>query len=339
MAGCAPMGLAAMQNFHFLHPWWLAALPVFWAFAAWRILRQQRDGGWARVIDPTLLPALRLPGGGGGSPWWLLVAAWTLAVLALAGMTWERDRSVGYHAPSDWILVMDLSPSMAATDVPPDRSTRARYVIADFLNAAQDTRVALVVFAGEAHTVAPLTTDVETVRALLPPLAPNIMPEPGDELAPALDEAGRLIHTAAGSRAQVVVLTDGIVDPARAMESAQRLRSEGATVNVVGIGTQSGAPVPIKDGGFQQGPHGESMLSKLPVDQLRRIAEAGGGRYVAAGDSNALIDELKQQRSYRAREENIESPVQRVQSWHNDGIWLLPILLLSVALIARRGWL
>jgi Ca-activated chloride channel family protein len=81
------------------------------------------------------------------------------------------------------------------------------------------------------------------------------------------------------------------------------------------------------------------MLSKLPIDQLRRIAAAGGGRYIAAGESNALIDELKQERSYRAREENIESPAQRVQSWRNDGIWLLPILLLSVALIARRGWL
>jgi Ca-activated chloride channel family protein len=309
------MGVAAVEHFHFLHPAWLAALPVFWAFAAWQMLRQRRDGGWGRVIDPDLLPALRLPGGGGGTPWWLLLVAWTAAVLALAGMTWERDQSVGYRAPSDWILVMDLSPSMAAKDVPPDRATRARYVISDFLNAAQDTRVALVVFAGEAHTVAPLTTDVETVRALLPPLAPDIMPEPGDDLAPALDEAGRLIHTAASSRAQVVILTDGIVDPARAMESAQRLRSQGATVNVIGVG----------------------VLSQLPVDQLQRIAAAGGGRYVAAGESNALIDALRQERSYRAREE--ESTAKRVQSWRNDGIWLLPILLLSVALIARRGWL
>ena len=140
-------------------------------------MRQQRDGGWARVIDLDLLPALRLPGHRGRSAWWLLTTVWTVAVVALAGMTWERDQDVGYHAPNDWILVMDLSPSMAATDVPPDRATRARYIISDFLNAAEDTRVALVVFAGEAHTVAPLTTDVETVRALLPPLAPGIMPE------------------------------------------------------------------------------------------------------------------------------------------------------------------
>ena len=125
------------------------------------------------MIDPELLPALRLPVGGGGSPWRLLVTAWTLAVLALAGMTWERDQSMGFRAPSDWVLVMDLSPSMAATDVPPDRATRAHYLVSDLLNAAQDTRVALVVFAGEAHTVAPLTSDVATMRALLPPLDPE----------------------------------------------------------------------------------------------------------------------------------------------------------------------
>jgi Ca-activated chloride channel family protein len=332
------MGLG-IEDFHFLHPWWLAALPVFWAFAAWRILRQRRDGGWARVIDPDLLPALRLPGSGGGTPWRLLVAAWTIAILALAGMTWERDQRVGYHAPSEWILVLDLSPSMAATDVQPDRATRARYLISDFLNAAHDTRVALVVFAGEAHTVAPLTTDVETVRALLPPLAPNIMPEPGDELAPALEEVGRLIQTAAVSRAQVVILTDGIVDPARAMEAAQRLRFAGATVQVIGIGTLSGAPVPMNDDSVRQGPQGERLPGTLPVDQLKRIAAAGGGRYFPAGDSRALIDELEQDRSYRTREEHLESTAQRVEVWRNDGIWLLPILLLSVALIARRGWL
>jgi Ca-activated chloride channel family protein len=148
-----------------------------------------------------------------------------------------------------------------------------------------------------------------------------------------------LIRATASSRPQVVILTDGIVDPARALESAQRLRSQGATVDVIGVGTKSGAPVPLKEGGFQRSPQGESSISKLPVDQLKRIAAAGGGRYFPAGESSRLIDELNQARSYRAREQNAESATQHIQSWRNDGIWLLPILLLSVALIARRGWL
>jgi Ca-activated chloride channel family protein len=333
------MALTALRSFHFLHPAWLALLPLLWGLVAWQLLRSRREGSWSKVMDPELLSKLRLPRIVGRSPWWAIAAAWTLAVLALAGMTWERDRSVGYRAPVDWILVMDLSPSMAAADVSPDRATRARYVISDILNAAEDTRVALIVFAGEAHTVAPLTTDVATVRALLPPLSPAIIPESGDDLAPALDEAGRLLRSAASARAQVVVLTDGSDDPAAALQSAQRLRSQGATVHVIGIGTESGAPVPLKAGGFQLDARGVSVLSKLPVDQLQRIAAAGGGEYVPASESSQLIQKLEQERAFSAREEGRPDAVRQVSKWRNDGIWLLPLLLLCVPLLARRGWL
>jgi Ca-activated chloride channel family protein len=333
------MALTALRSFHFLHPAWLALLPLLWGFAAWQLLRSRREGGWSKVMDPDLLSMLRLPRIVGRSPWWALGAAWTLAVVALAGMTWERDQSVGYRAPVDWILVMDLSPSMAAADVSPDRATRARYVISDLLNAAHDTRVALIVFAGEAHTVAPLTTDVATVRALLPPLSPAIMPESGDNLAPALDEAGRLLRSAGSARAQVIVLTDGIDDPANALQSAQRLRTRGATVHVIGIGTEAGAPVPLKGGGFQLDARGVSVLSKLPEDQLQRIAAAGGGEYRPATDASQLIRKLEQERAFSAREEASPDAVRQVSSWRNDGIWLLPLLLLCVPLLARRGWL
>jgi Ca-activated chloride channel family protein len=333
------MALTALRSFHFLHPAWLALLPLLWGFAVWRLLRSRREGGWSKVMDPELLSMLRLPSIVGRSPWWAVAAAWTLAVFALAGMTWERDQSVGYRAPVDWILVMDLSPSMAATDVSPDRATRARYLVSDFLNAAHDTRVALIVFAGESHTVAPLTTDVATVRALLPPLSPAIMPESGDNLAPALDEAGRLLQSDGSTRAQVVVLTDGIDDPAAALQSAQRLRSRGATVHVIGIGTEAGAPVPLKEGGFELDARGASVLSKLPVDQLQRIAAAGGGEYVLANASSQLIQTLEQQRASSAREEGRPDATRQVSTWRNDGVWLLPLLLLCVPLLARRGWL
>jgi Ca-activated chloride channel family protein len=253
-------------------------------------------------------------------------------------MSWEREQGMGYRAPTDWILVMNLSPSMAAADIPPDRAARARYVISDFLGAAQDTRVALIVFAGEAHTVAPLTTDVATVRALLPPLAPGIMPESGDDLAPALEEASRLKHDAGNTGAQVIVLTDGIADPAQALQSALKLRSQGITVNVIGIGTEGGAPVPLKDGGFERNAQGDSVLSKLPVDQLQRIAAAGGGEYWPVNESGQLIQHLKQKRAYRAREDRPDA-VQAVASSRNDGVWLLPVLLICVPLLARRGWL
>ena len=86
---------------------------------------------------------------------------------------------------------------MSAADLEPNRVTRARYVASDLLGEAHDNRVGLVVFAGESHTVTPLTSDVATVRMLLKPLAPGLMPESGDNLAPALQEAGRLLQAGA----------------------------------------------------------------------------------------------------------------------------------------------
>jgi Ca-activated chloride channel family protein len=331
------MDLSALRAFHFLHPAWLLALPPLWALVAWLARRGRRDAAWGEVIDTELLPLLRLPmSERTQSPWWLLVAVWTLAALALAGMTWQRVQSPGFHAPTDWILVLDLSPSMAATDVPPNRVARAHYLISDLLNAARDTRVALVVFAGDAHTVAPLTSDVATIRALLPPLDPGIMPEAGDALAPALDEAARLMSAVASRRPQIVVLTDGIADPAEALGAARRLRDRGAALDVVGIGSASGAPEPDGQGSFVHDAQGRSVLSKLPVDQLERLAAAGGGRYVSLNDAHSLIAEL----SRRTPASEVETPAgPGVSLWRNAGIWLLPPLVLLVSLLARRGWL
>jgi Ca-activated chloride channel homolog len=331
------MDLSALRAFHFLHPLWLLALPPLWALAVWLARRGRRDGGWAQVIDPDLLPALRLPATGRSrSPWWLVGCAWTLAALALAGMSWQRVESVGFRAPADWVLLLDLSPSMAAADVPPNRITRAHYVISDLLDAARDTRVALIAFAGEAHVVAPLTTDVATIRALLPPLDPSIMPESGDSLTAALDEAGRFVSTVASRHPQIVVITDGIGDPAEALTAARRLREQGATVDVIGIGTTSGAPEPNGQGSFVHDAQGRSVLSKLPVDELERIAAMGGGRYVPLSDTKSLVAELQRREPTSGVESDAKS---RVVLWRNAGIWLLPPLVLLVPLLARRGWL
>jgi len=338
MRGSWPVDLKAFGAFHFLHPLWLLALPALWSLAAWLSMRGRRDGGWARLVDPELLPALRLRAGGGAahSPWPLLALIWTLAALALAGMTWQRQQSAAFRAPLDWILVLDLSPSMGAGDVSPDRATRARYVISDLLDAAQDARVALIVFAGEPHVVVPLTTDVATIRSLLPPLAPGIMPESGHQLAPALAEAGRLMQTVASRHAQIVVLTDGMDDPAESLQAAAQLRQRGATVSVIGVGTAAGAPEPAPQGGFVHDAQGRSVLTRLPVDELQHIAAMGGGRYVTVNEAGALIDGLRALHSLPSRDYEVG---QRVSAWQNAGIWLLPPLLLLVPLLARRGWL
>jgi Ca-activated chloride channel family protein len=305
------MGL--IHQLHFLRPYWLLALPVAWAWVVWLARRRNRDGNWAGLIDPELLPGLRLAADGGvhaRSPWPWLALAWTLALLALAVPAWQHDSTAAW---------------------------RARYAIDDLLSAAHDARVGLVAFGDEAFTVTPLTEDVATVRAMLPALAPDIMPTPGDNLAPALVQAGKLLRQAGQKNGQIVLLSDGFADPAAAFTAAQRLHREGATVNVVGIGSAAGAPLTKPGGGLALDAQGRPQLVRLDTDRLRQLAASGGGRYVDLADLPSLIADL-QAKSGRASGATGVAGI-KVEHWRDAGIWLLPLLLLLAAFLGRRGWL
>jgi Ca-activated chloride channel family protein len=328
-----------MSRFHFLHPYWLLALPPLAALAVWFARRQGRDGSWPRLLDGELLSLLRLSEAGAGSSPWLLVGfVWALGVLALAGPSWQLEVTPAYRAPAAWIVALDVAPSMAAADVPPSRIARARYAIDDLLSAARDARVGLVAFAGDAYTVAPLTSDIATVRNLAQPLAPSLMPEAGERLSPALEEAARLLQASPGTDRQVIVLSDGFADPARALIAAERLHRHGISVNIVGVGTSSGAPQPDGNGGFVRDASGRVVLTRLDTDLLRRIASAGGGRFVSLSALPSLIADLHEAGT-REMSSGVAAPHVRLASWLDDGVWLLPPLLLLAALIARRGWI
>jgi Ca-activated chloride channel homolog len=332
--------MALIQQLHFLRPAWLVALLPLWGLAWWLARRRGGDGDWTRLIDPDLLPGLRLAGAGGKgarSPWPWLALAWTLAVLALAGPSWEREAAPAWRAPGAWVLVLDLSPSMVAADPTPNRILRARYAIDDLLGAARDARVGLVVFGDETFTVTPLTEDAATVRALLPALAPDIMPSPGDHLAPALERAARLLRQSGRRDGQVVVLSDGFTDPAAAFANAQRLRNQGAVLNVVGIGSAAGAPLPVDSGGFALDAKGQPRLARLDADRLRQLAASGGGRYVDLAGLPDLIAAMQTGLGLAAGATAMTGI--EVAHWRDGGIWLLPALLLLAAILARRGWL
>ncbi len=331
--------MEVIAPFHFLRPYWLLALPVLWALAWWLARRRQGVDDWARLIDPELLPDLQLAAAGQATltPWPWLTLAWSVAVLALAGPAWERDAATAWRAPAAWVVVLDLSPSMAAADLTPNRVTRARYAIDDLLAAARDARVGLVVFADEAFTAAPLTEDVATVRALLPPLAPQIMPSPGDRLAPALEQAAKLLHQAGDKAGRVILLSDGFADAAAAFDAAQRLNNQGAILDVVGIGGVVGAPLTDARGGFTRDAGGQPRLARLDEAPLRQLAASGGGRYVGLAGMPALITALRAGTG-RLGDATAMAGIE-VEHWRDAGVWLLPPLLLLAAVLGRRGWL
>lgn len=328
---------AALQSLHFLRPAWLLALPLLWAAAVWFGWLRRRQGGWSGLIDAELLAALRLDAPGGKpwrSPWLLLALVWTLAALALAGPAWQREQAAAFRAPGAWLLVLDLSPSMNAVDLSPNRIGRARYVIEDLLRAAHDARVGLVVFSDGAYTVAPLTEDTATIRSLLPPLAPDLMPGPGDTVAPALQRAAQLLQPSGAGHPRVIVLSDGFSDPASAFSAAAELRAEGITLDVIGVGGNAGALGTNRP--FGSDAQGRPAMVPLAADRLQRLATAGGGRYVALDQAGALIARLSTDAASATAA--VEADQVQLTHWRDAGVWLLPPLLLLAALLSRRGW-
>lgn len=326
-----------LADLHLLRPWWLLALPPLWGLSFWLAWRRRRGGGWTAVVDAPLLAALRLDAGSQGRavavwPWLALV--WTLGVLALAGPSWQREQAQALRAPSGLVLVLDLSPSMAAGDLSPDRISRARYAIEDLLQAGRDTRVGLVVFSDGAYSVSPLTDDVSTVRGLLAPLGPELMPAAGDQLAAALARAAAMLAAEPLQDPRVVVVSDGFADADAAIAQAQQMRSGGVRVDVVGIVGRADAPLKAASGGLIKDARGRTLRGRTELQPLRNLADAGGGRFVEPAELSALsLSDVGH--GLHAT----DADAMALAHWRDGGIWLLPLLLLLAAPLARRGWL
>ncbi len=325
--------MSSLESFHLLRPLWLLALPPA-AWLWWRLWRSDyRNGCLAAFCDRHLLPRLWLeqPGRPSRLPLLLLGLGWLLALAALAGPSWQQLPEVSFKTHPARVIVLDLSPAMNAADLPPSRLARARFKIRDILRSHGEGETALIVFAGEPHLVTPLTDDSETIAAMLPALSPSIMPTDGDNAAPALEMAAELLQQAAFPRGDILLLSEGVGDRASTLHAAEKVHESGYRLSVLGVGTDTGAPVPDASGGF-------GKLSRLDEATLREVAAQGGGRYhrISAdtgdidrllGAGNALADQLDR------------TPSHSLQRWVEHGAWLLLPLLVVAAAGYRRGWL
>lgn len=318
---------------HFLRPWWwLALLPlpgVLWMLA--------RHGGGraalARLADATLLPYLVEDAGRRGRAALAACAvAWLLAVAALSGPAWRKTPVPLYVNGAARVVVLSLSNDMLAADLKPDRMTRARFAVRDLLDAAGDARTALVAYAGAAFTVAPLTDDRNTVLNLLQALRPDVMPVQGNDAAAGIGQGVRLLRQAHVRGGEIVLVTDTAGPDAKV--AARDAHTQGIRVDVLGIGSAEGAPVPTHGGGFAGGPGG-IVMARRDDAALRAVAAAGGGRYAVLGADGGGVAALAAPVSGSGQ----ASRDAHARLWRDGGVWLLPLIVLLAALAFRRGWL
>lgn len=324
-------------EFHFLRPEWLLAVPLVAAFAWFSARRRLRPGGWQRVIDPALQPHVlsRAPGAGVDYRWWLVFLGGTLAALALAGPAWERIEQPVYRSEQAMVVALDLSRSMDAQDVTPSRLARAKLKVLDLLAQRQSGQTALVVYSGNAFTVTPLTTDTDTIAALVGSLGTDIMPSQGSNPVAAIEKSRQLLEQAGAVEGEILLITDGGVTRA-AIAAAEALEESDYSLSVLGVGTLEGAPIPRAGGGFIAGRNGQIAVPVLEAEGLQSLAEAGGGHFTAITTDSRDVDLLLSGGFDRAAEAGDE---QKTDRWRDEGPWLLLALLPLAALAFRRGWI
>lgn len=327
-----------LAEFHWLRPWWLLAIPMVIGLAIALRRGTLGDGNWGAVIDAALLPYVlsRRPTEGADKRWWLLGLAGVLAATALAGPAWQRMEQPVFRTEQALVIALDLSRSMDAQDIAPSRLTRAKLKILDMLERRKSGQTALVVYSANAFTVAPLTTDTDTVASLVNSLSTDIMPSRGSYPEVAIEKGRLLLDQAGVSFGEVLLITDG-GSSAAAIEKAKQLEEVGYSLSILGVGTSEGAPIPRLSGGFVTDSRGKIAVPRLESSGLEDLAERGGGRYAELSaddrDLNVLLSGEIAGSGRAASDESLAT-----DRWHEEGPWLVLLLLPLAALAFRRGW-
>ena len=324
-----------LANFHWLRPDWLWALPLIGLMTYALARRQLAPGSWQRIVDPALAPYIlsRTQIKGLTYRWWLTLIGGVLALTALAGPSWNRVEQPVFRSEQAIVIALDLSRSMDAQDLTPSRLTRARLKILDILEARQSGQTALVVYSSNAFTVTPLTTDADTVAALVNSLSTDIMPSRGSYPVAAITKSKALLEQAGVAYGEVLLITDGGTSPA-AERAAADLQSSGYSLSVLGVGTSEGAPIPRAGGGFVTDRSGNIVVPRIEATALRSLAAAGGGRYAPLSTDESDINTLLsgQAGTGSASDESLAT-----DQWQEEGPWLLLLLVPIAAMAFRRG--
>ncbi|WP_419403278.1 tetratricopeptide repeat protein [Stenotrophomonas rhizophila] len=317
-----------LNHVHLARPallWALAALPLIALLWTWR---RRRSSVWRQNVDAHLLPHLLVAGGRRAwSGLALLLLGWTLAVVALAGPGWRQLPQPLWQAPAPLVVALDLSSRTTATDLPPSRLLQARAKLATLLRERSGGEVALLAYADDAFTVAPLTGDAANVALYLDALAPDVMPRDGQRADRAIEAGVLLLQQSGAKGGDILLLTDRADDAARAAAAAAK--AQNIHVSVLGLGTAAGAAYRSGDG--------QIARAQLEPDTLRAVADAGGGRYAAVADDEGDLKALGvlTPRASAGEQQRREG---EGLAWRDEGFWLLPpLMLLSLWAFRRRG--
>jgi Ca-activated chloride channel homolog len=329
-----------LNQFHFLRPEWFAAIIPLLLLVILIRKATAKQSGWQSVIPSHLYQYMVIGKTevGAKPPIMLLAIAWFVSVIALAGPTWERLPQPVYQLKMGHVIVIDMSLSMRATDMTPDRLTRAKYKAIDLVNAIGEGEMGLVAYAGDAFVISPLTEDAANITTLIPSLSPEIMPVPGSDPLLGIESAAALLTNAGYNSGMIYWITDGI-ELAQQNELQEYVASIPFTLNALTVGTAEGAPIRQQSGELLKDHTGSIVIPKLNDDAVKGVVKTSGGRFESFTSNDTDIEALAAISLLdkgNSEEDEEDSNIQGDQ-WKEVGPYLVVLLLPLAAFAFKRG--
>ena len=310
--------------------WLLLAIPVLVALHIW-ITRRKRQQ-LQQFGDPELMAEL-MPNASKIRPhvkFALMLTALALLIIGIARPQYGTKEQTVKRQGIEVMIALDISNSMLAEDVAPNRLERAKQMLSKLVDQMVDDKLGLVVFAGDAFTQIPITCDYVSAKMYLQSITPELIPAQGTAIGKAITTCVSSFGSEDTDKSRAIILiTDGENHEDNAQEAAKMAKEKGIHVFVVGIGKPEGSPIPDGRGGFKKDKQGTVVVSRLSEEMCQEVAAAGGGMYVRADNSNTATRALEKEIEKLGKQE-IETKVYSDYNEQYQSFIFIALLLLVI---------
>lgn len=309
-------------------------LVVFYIYTNYRRRKKLRQYG-----DPELMAHL-MPNVSKYRPdvkFWLMTAALVMVIFMLARPQFGSKMETVKRQGVETVVALDISNSMLAQDVTPSRLEKSKKLVSRLVETFNNDKVAMIVFAGEAFTQLPITSDYISAKMFLETISPSLITTQGTDIRGAIDLAMKSFTPNEGVGRAIVLITDGENHEGGAVEAAQQAAEKGVRVFVLGVGSPDGSPIPVEGtNDFRRDKDGNVVVTKLNEQMCQEIAKAGNGMYVRVDNTNNAERALNAEINKLAKAD-VETQVYTEFDEQFDVLaWLALILLAADVMLLNR---
>ena len=317
----------------------LLLLPVFalahylWTFKKRRNLKRYGDPALLKTFMKDVSP-LRTE-----LKFWFLQMSLLFLIIALARPQYGTRVDTRKRSGIEAIIAIDVSNSMLAEDVRPNRLEKAKMMVSNLVDNMTDDKIGLIVYAGQAYVQLPITSDYVSAKMFLETISPSMIEMQGTDIAAAISLASNSFTSQEGVSRAIFVITDGEDNEGGAVEAAKEAAKKGIHVYMLGVGEPGGAPIPIPGTGqYTIDNEGNTVISHLNEDMCREIANAGNGNYIYVDNSSSAQKKLDKYVDNLGRVE-MESSIFSEYDEQFQSFLLLSMmfLILDILLLGRKN--